>query len=132
MDTQPLNELVMGQNPVPPVNTNPTTKIRSKISGEFTYPPNWYPETHRTPPPKPTETRRERDETGNGDAKPTSSRYSPSGSSWKATPELCHILGSASSRARAEDFGRGVLGSEKGGSYITRVVFCLKKNKDRS
>ena len=37
----------MGQNPVPSVNirVNPTTKIGSKIGGEFTYTPKWDPIT---------------------------------------------------------------------------------------
>ena len=41
--------MAMGQNPksqiVPPVNIrfNPTTKIDSKMGGEFTYQPKWDP-----------------------------------------------------------------------------------------
>ena len=40
----------MGQKPVPPVNIrfNPTTKIGSKMGGEFTYQPKWDPKTALT------------------------------------------------------------------------------------
>ena len=37
--------MAMGQTPVPPVNIPIPTKIGSKMGGEFTYQPEWYPKT---------------------------------------------------------------------------------------
>ena len=42
---QARSEVAMGQKPIPPLNIrfNPTTKIPTKIGGEFTYQPKWDP-----------------------------------------------------------------------------------------